>query len=251
MKRLICLTVWLVFLAWSTALSQKFTPAPVVTIIGGSTVIQDSLTAKVTRKDSNNVGAYVTFNRMTDSIATYWHRKDTSITTGVKGVVTSTMANATFLKNADSTTLKAGLLKNADSTTLKAGLLKNADSTTLKAGLLKNADSTTLKAGLLKNADSTTIKNQLLILTHVYAAIDSFTTSGQTKDITVAGSVVGGAVIVTPYYPEYSAIADTGQQYSGFVKSGGGTIEIVRTKLVPASTIKSGGIFSYIYIKPR
>jgi hypothetical protein len=99
-------------------------------------------------------------------------------------------------------------------------------------------------------ADSTKW-NSMLPLASVYASIDSFSTSSQSKEITVSGAVVGGSVHITPAYPAYSAIADTGQEYSGVVKAGGGAIIVTRTNRVPASTIKSAAIFNWEYIKPR
>jgi hypothetical protein len=89
-----------------------------------------------------------------------------------------------------------------------------------------------------------------LALSKVKAGLDSFATTNLTKEITVTGAIVGGAVIVTPAYPAYSATADTGFQYSGVVKAGGGAITITRSAYHAGGVPKSAGIFNYLYIKP-
>ncbi|MBE3141483.1 MAG: hypothetical protein IMZ53_12985 [Thermoplasmata archaeon] len=132
--------------------------------------------------------------------------------------------------------------------------ISNAVDGTINLGTCSLINTGTVNGFTMNNGsavDTLEFGNKYLPLTVVFAAIDSFTTSGQTKEITVTGATVGGAVIVTPAYPAYSAVADTGQQYSGYVKAGGGTIVIVRTNLSAASTIKDAGIFNYVYMKPR
>jgi hypothetical protein len=259
MKRIIFL-IMVIF--YCSVQAQDFVPAPTVTLYGGA-LSQDSLDNKVQKKDSSAVSGtaatYVTPTMLnlrmlkSDSSATSGTatkyttptmlgtkvaKADSSITTGVVGYVTPTMG-ATKVSKSDSSI-----------TTGVVGYVSPTMAATALAAKVAKADSS-VTSGVVGYVTPTLANSTYLKLSLVYAAIDSFTTTGQTKDITVSGAVVGGAVIVTPMSPEYSATADTGQQYSGFVKAGGGTIEIVRTKYTAASTIKTGAHFSYIYIKPR
>lgn len=76
------------------------------------------------------------------------------------------------------------------------------------------------------------------------ARIDSFDTIGETDTLSWTGAAIGDIFTVNPYLPAYSTTPDTGSSQYGFQVVSAGVVVVSRTKLTPASTLKSGGIYA-------
>jgi hypothetical protein len=220
MKRIIGLIVSLVFV--TGLIFGQGLQRPVVLTVTGGALPQDSLNAMVHYKDSSATSGvvgyatatmlntrmlksdssvtyggatkYITPNMFGDSLGTFWHRKDTSATSGVKALATATMLGLRVLRSDSS--LTTGIVGYVSST-MGATLLPKADSSSVGGTATKYVTPTmlALKAPLASPTFTTTVSvagTFKINSTSVTAAlIDSINITSDSLHIFSGGKVFG------------------------------------------------------------